>query len=549
MSGALETFCENLFGNRSGYVYVPVKKKDNSWETNFFSWPFSKRSLLDFIRTSSLESDVYISPALYKDKQGKRESVKNIGSVWIEFDGKSEIDFKDIPKPDAIVQTSTSTHLHCYWFLKEPQSGEAVEEVNRRLTYYLEADYSGTESNQVLRPPETFNYKTNPPKPVTLLEMNKTGFSLDSFDKAPVVETPVITTITYETLIPLEDIKEVPEALLERIQREMAVEPTRSTFLMSTAYMLAEEGFDHLEIVSLLYIADCRIKKFVGRPDQIQRLSEIASKALYKIEATVESYSPLEIVNHELDLDFIVPGWLHTMGMMILSGAPGVGKTQFSLDIAHKITTGLSVLGKEAYRPLKVSMFSLEMDIIELKYIFENQSKGFEEVELWNSNLKVFAFEEGNFAEYEKAIKKSNPDVLIIDSLSELAVDDLKESEARSIMRWLKRMRRTYGCAIIVIHHNRKASDANKKPRKLSDLYGSFIFAKLTETVISLWQDEGKPTIELDTLKVRFGKSEKINMVRSEHLTFSRSDGINVTIQLDNPLIEGQFTGKQALSL
>ena len=123
--------------------------------------------------------------------------------------------------------------------------------------------------------------------------------------------------------------------------------------------------------------------------------------------------------------------------------------------------------------------------------------------------------------QYEQYIKELEPEVLIIDSLSELGQDDLtKEHVARELMGWARKLVRNYGTSVVFIHHNRKATEGNSKPKKLSDLYGSYIFGKLSETVISLYAPDGKDYLELDTLKARFGKKESFRIKRTEHLTF-----------------------------
>ena len=517
--GDLEKFTEFLYGDLTGYVYAPLKKKDNSWTPNFFQWPSQKDELHSFIQTHTREGDVYISPAIFSEKSSKKSAVKATRVAWVEFDGKTK-DFGDLPEPSMIVQSSTEDHLHCYWRIPET-TVEVVEDINRRLTYHLQADSSGWDANQVLRPPTTLNWKSKlKPKEVKLQFIRDSVVEFSTFDKAPPVRAPV-EVISYDELLDPKEIKLLP-ALEDQIYKQMPVQGKRSSYLMSTGHLLAENDYSQLEIITLLYVVDCRIKKFVGRGDQLQRLSEIASIALLKIEEEnyVQSYSPLEIVAHELSLEMVIPGWLHSRGQMILSGAPGVGKTQFSLDLAYRLSVGQTILGKTPALPQKVAVISLEMDVVELKYIFEKQAKDFDNLELWNANVRIYSFDEGSLTAFERVLQESKPNIVIIDSLSEMSNEDLKEAEARAIMRWFKKMRRTYGCAFIVIHHNRKANDNNKKPRKLSDLYGSFVFAKLSETVVSLWQDEGKTVIELDVLKARFGDKPTTSLLRTENLTF-----------------------------
>ena len=507
-----------LFKEDIGYVYAPIKKADQSWKQQWFRWPVERPSVLDWIITHSLESDVYLSPVIFKEKKVSKEAIDHSNVVWIEFDGKENIKWEKLPEPDAIIQTSTSTHLHCFWQM-DALSAASLEDINRRITYYLEADSSGWDSTQVLRPPNTINYKHN--VPVRSIK-HQEGLHLPAeFDPAPNIEKPV-ETYTYDILLDRSSIKLDP-SLTYKVDKEVVKHPHRSEFLMATGYLLAEAGLSGLEIVSCLYEIDSRIKKFVGREDQLRRLSEIASIALFKVERAsyVSVYSPQEILTHSYDLEWIIPGLLHTTGMLILSGQPGVGKTQLSFDWGYRLAVGLTILGLEIRRPYKVAYLSLEMDVVELKYIFKHQAAVFKEQGLWNANMYVISPDiDADMRGFEKTLIKINPDVLIIDSISELATDDLTETESRTIMKWMKKIRKVHNVAIIAVHHNRKASDTNKKPRKLGDLYGSFIFAKNSETVASLWHEEGRTGLELDLLKARFTEKKTFNLTRTAHLTY-----------------------------
>ena len=160
----LSKFLNFLYEDQKGYIYVASKGEINpatskpDWKQEFFSWPSSQQEIEDYIKTNSLEKDVYLAPAIFKGKQALKSRVKGSNVVWVEFDGQEQIDFDSlgIPQPDCIIQSSSPTHLHCYW--KIPFSTtDVVEGINRRLTYYLEADSSGWDANQVLRPPSSKN--------------------------------------------------------------------------------------------------------------------------------------------------------------------------------------------------------------------------------------------------------------------------------------------------------------------------------------------------------------------------------------------------------
>lgn len=516
-----------------GYIYVPVKKKDGTWLQKFFNYPLERGNLIDWITTEALDSDVYLSPALWKEKKITKESFLHTNVCWIEFDGQHLLKWDKIPEPNTIIQTSVQSHQHCYWRVA-PLGADAVEDINHRLTYFLEADTSGYDYQQVLRIPDTINFKHN--LPVKVIKCNPVGtVELSVFDIAPAIEKPT-EVFEYEALLDVAQVlrnNKLDPALMNKVMNEIVLHPHRSEFLMSTGYLLAEADLDPLEIVTCLYHIDCRIKKFIGRQDQLRRLGEIASIATFKIEQELYTgvYSPNDILTHTVSLDFIIPHLLHSTGYMVVTGQPGVGKTQLCFDLAYRLSTGLSIFDMEISKKYRVAFLSLEMDVTELKYIFAHQTKAFEHQKEWNENCFIISPDiDADMRMFEKTLKEINPDVLIIDSISELATEDLKEAEARTINRWIKKIRKTYSVGIIAIHHNRKPGEGNKKPNKLGDLYGSFLFAKASDSVISMWEEEGRDLIELDELKNRFGKKKTYRLKRTENLTFSTEAQFSVNI-------------------
>lgn len=122
-------------------------------------------------------------------------------------------------------------------------------------------------------------------------------------------------------------------------------------------------------------------------------------------------------------------------------------------------------------------------------------------------------FLEGTLVEYK-------PDLLIIDSLGKLVPGSLSDDEAiRVLMGYLQRVRVRYGCAVLIIHHNRKASDNNKKPNALSDIYGSQYITSEADYVASLYRDG--PDIIYSEVKSRLAAERPpFAITRAENLTF-----------------------------
>lgn len=518
----LETYLDILFDGLDGYVYSPVKT-ENSFDPNWFKYPAQKDELVYHVQSGG--GEVYISPAVYSEKRATKDAVKKVQTVWVEFDGATEIDFsgRKVPEPTLIVQTSLSTHCHCYWRIPA-SSGPTVENINRRLTYHLQADSSGWDSTQLLRPPGTFNFKRG--MPVELRHASNEAFTIEVFDFVPKITLPPNQEIEIGALLKVEDIlanHSLPGKVLRMVRKEAPGEPYRSSFLTRLANELAEESLTHLEIVSLLKHADERIQKFALRTDQMSRLSQLADYAIHKhsAESAIIVYNAEQILKYVDDLQWVLPNLLSTTGQMLIASAPGVGKTQLALQLMYLLERQQKWVGYQASELHKPLLLSLEMDVRSVKYIISHQKKE------WGDFMPQLNMidERANLAAYEDIIDELQPTVVIIDSLTEL-FDDASESanaEARRAMLWCRKIRRRYGVAIILIHHTRKATEGNKKPKSIHDITGSFQFGKDSDTAIVLWE-ERNGDIEFGIVKARFGPKGSFLMERNENLWFVRKN-------------------------
>ena len=110
------------------------------------------------------------------------------------------------------------------------------------------------------------------------------------------------------------------------------------------------------------------------------RLSQLADHALHKlvVEDSVAVYTVDGILNDTEDLTWVLPPWLHTSGQLILSSAPGVGKTQIAFQVAYSILEETRFLGMKSETSITHSILfmSLEMDKRSLKVYFVSPTKG-----------------------------------------------------------------------------------------------------------------------------------------------------------------------------
>lgn len=524
----LEKYLLVLFEGQEGYIYTPVRTLAGEWRPHFYHWPEEKIELSDWIKTEGQVHDVYICPSLFSEKSARKPSAKGSQVCWVEFDGQEHIDLSGLPRPNAIVQTSSDTHVHVYWRIPFG-TPTMVESINRRLTYGLEADSSGWDINQVLRPPLTRNFKHG--LDVNLRVAHRNFTESKEFDRFP--EPPQL--VSFEDITTLPDPIDVigthvlSNKIWQMIKQPELAKGLRSTFLMHLGYELAETGLKHDEIVSLLVVVDEKVGKFVGRHDRLIRLAEIASIAVGKFGAIQQLpvYNYEELLNFELSIEHLWSDILTRKGSVLLSGEPGVGKTQFAFHVATSLCLGQSCLAGNVLEPLKTLFFSLEMNELGCKYILANQVKGLDKEQLARLRDSFWVVPRGyamSLEEIETEVKRLEPNGIFIDTMSETVKDKLtEENEARRVVTWDAKIRNELGIFSWWNHHTRKANSENKAPIKISDIYGSFLYAAKMESIMILHGSrDNKGPIKWVKPKVRFGQSDKdgVDIVRTPNLTF-----------------------------
>lgn len=141
------------------------------WHTYGFRWPKGLPSALKRIATAEQAgANVYICPALYSAPKRLREHVAGSYCLWMDSDGNAPAKFDDaVPEPSIRVRTSSPTNIHDYWLLDEFLTDiDSLETGNRSIAAYFDADASGWDATQLLRPPGTTNRKNG--LPVRVLE-------------------------------------------------------------------------------------------------------------------------------------------------------------------------------------------------------------------------------------------------------------------------------------------------------------------------------------------------------------------------------------------
>lgn len=531
-------FFSQIWREEKGYIYLALKNPDSkAWHQRFFEWPLNRDFIIETVLRECAQYEVYFAPAIFKeDGSSSKENVAGSYCFWAEFDGPGHMErLNGLPKPNIIVQSSTPERRHVYWCLEEFVGPTLLEKVNKALAYLLEADISGWDCNQVLRPPGTLNHKRS--RRTELITLQDTLYVPTPFtllpDPAPVGASPVPTDLP-----PIEEVirKYSFSDVVWRLFKFGAAD--RSDGLMSLGYHLAEMKVSISEMMSVLLHADKRWGKFADRSDQLQRLNEIIIKAKSKYpdvaSITSSGLTLLGIESHkrlEIKLEWVWEGLLQKNGYLLLTGPSGVGKSQVSLDFATHVALGKDFLGRKITNPTKVGFFSLEMGIAEVNFFlsFQHQQNSIEDAAILEKNFKMLALGEPLYFNREEeklrieaTIDEYQLQGLIVDSLGSATSTELSsEAEIKGIFDWLDHLRQEKNIFIWFIHHHRKAQSQNKTPNKISDVYGSQYITARATTVLTLWRDPGKNMIRVYPSKVRLSPTPKPFVIeRRSNLTF-----------------------------
>jgi hypothetical protein len=125
------------------------------------------RRITDLARAT----DVYVGVALRERAHGGKSAISGSHLLYIECDDPNAKDRLDGFAHPPTMETASGTpgHLQLYWWLYQRAANSQVESANRRLALELNGDPGCYDIARILRPPDTFNYKDDPPRAVRLL--------------------------------------------------------------------------------------------------------------------------------------------------------------------------------------------------------------------------------------------------------------------------------------------------------------------------------------------------------------------------------------------
>ena len=261
-------------------VFLSTKSQRGTWKDHSLEYRRGIRKHIKewLIDNPAETNDIYFCPLPFRGKKRRKELVNGVNILWSDIDeGSPKI------KP-TILWESSPGRLQGLWFLSgDTMHPEDAAELNKSLTYYMDADKGGWDLTQVLRVPGTLNHKYESLPEVRVLDYDLSRtYTKGSIAKRIGKPELRATAPTAEKLGPtFEQIfskyrRRIPTKVKTLLTQKHVTQGKRSDIIWYLENKLSESGLSAPEIMTCIKASAWN--KFKGRGDEDIRLkSEMSS--------------------------------------------------------------------------------------------------------------------------------------------------------------------------------------------------------------------------------------------------------------------------------
>ena len=424
--------------------------------------------------------DWYWTPAVSSSDSRRAKEYPAQRAIWVDCDQSYDNKLLQSLKPSYMWETSPG-HKQALWLMRDPIESKEFHRDGfiGMLTQALGGDKSGVDIGQLLRVPGTMHHKRQPFRGRVLQSTGAVytrgqvltrvakglGFAPglaselgadDPYgDRSKVLwrfarnaaELGLAQDLTFKLIKATKwnKWKEDPDRLKEDIARAYAQQPVAPDPERKQAQEMLEQNDDEDEPVEAWSMA------------------------------TVAGFGPVI----RKPISWVVPGIIPEAGCGLLVAAPKVGKTRIAIEIALGLASGRKPLGLSLRNPLAVGFFSLE----DGEYLFSSRLNGSlnrdhgrfryhwdghitpdlaweppQPLSLFTNFSQIDLSENQDKQRLYETITKYALKLVVIDTLSmAIGKSDVSNSkDMYSILKDIKTIAKSTGCAIMFIHHTRK---------------------------------------------------------------------------------------------
>jgi AAA domain/RepB DNA-primase from phage plasmid len=533
--GRLNTvIVDRLWSLQTGrYFFLATKSRSGKFREHVFKRSEIKK-VASFIRDNS-DQDIYFCPHGFTKPTRQKQYAVMPKMLWADLD---EVDPRKItPKPTIAIESSPGRFVGL-WFADKP----VTEDLNRRLTYQLDADHGGWDLTQVLRVPGTVNYKYSSTPRVRLMWDDGPDWTITDIEKLLPEEQEAPKGITAREVFDRYE-RELPPWL----RRELMATKTppagkRSEMIWKIEHALLEAGLSKDEAFVLIKASVWN--KLRGRHSEDAQLRRELDKVVAeRMKAGVESDRKNDAGDAKLLLssgafvdaytppDYLIDNVLQRRFLYSITGQTGAGKTSVLLRMAAHIALGLPIGGHDVERG-NVTYFAGENpDDIRARWILLCEELGVDPPSMpvyfmSGATCDISSIEIRERIDAEAA--QIGPlSLLIIDTSAAYFRGD--EENSNTQMGDYARILRTFvdlpgGPAVIVACHPPKAAADNLVPRGggafLNEVDGNLAARKERDRIVAI-STHGKfrgPEFSSFRFELVSGQSDKLVDTRGRHV-------------------------------
>lgn len=303
-------FFKLLFGKNRGYLnlaFLDTSDKRHMTEL-WFTYPDDMAAILEAVEKHGAVAHAYFCPQLFSQKKRRKEYVSLTTNAWSDLD-RCDPD-KLLVQPSILVESSPGRY-QSYWIFDNPVDPKDAEDLSRRIAYFHEkdgADKSGWDLTQLLRIPDTFNFKYPDVGQmgyplVRIREIKKLYYRMNDFEDYPLLPDYTYIDAPFPETLP----QESGQQILQRMRGEIsplilklfADEPPEhkwSQNLWQLELLLFEAGFSREQVFVLANDSACNKYARDNRP-KTQLWKEVCraeETAQIKKSIPVETFGNIE---------------------------------------------------------------------------------------------------------------------------------------------------------------------------------------------------------------------------------------------------------------
>lgn len=458
------------------FFCLSTKSAGRQFKDHFFSRE-EFGDIRQFLRDYD-DHDIYFCPHGFNRRVRQKSEAVIPNLLWADLDFVNPKDIK--PKPTIAIESSPGRWVGL-WVLNGPMT----EELNRRLTYAVDADHGGWDLTQLLRVPGTRNYKYAAQPKVRVAWKDGKTWTVKRIEK---YLPPPEEGEEGEHLSAAEVFEKYESELPRWVRRELLAKKTvgrsdRSEMLWKLENACVEAGMTLDEAFAVIKRSGWN--KFAGRRNEDEQLRRELSKVvenqfkerpkgkekLHRKSDEEESRDEkggiftirsMQEIKEE-KIDWLWYPYLARKTLSILEGDPGLGKSYMAMIVAASIAEGKRLpcvhKGKpKAHGPVvycDIENNAASVTKVRLKY------NGFDNLGNYYPIEQAFSIDDedaiGELCEHLEVIQ---PALVVFDTLNTYIgrADTHKASEATQAMGIFKQIADEFNCAVLLIRHLTKGS-------------------------------------------------------------------------------------------